>query len=538
MLRRSGPVPKSLQKLPAAPGLSEIHHYLSAAMENRGRQVEISWMTPDRLVDFTLNINCPWRGGDTEWKLFVGKNMRLVWDYKSCDVLLVYNLILSSCGEVHSSIQADGVLSVNDSFRDQSKRRDTYYMQTGPKIDETDPKALQAVGTQDNAWSRSTVPPTGDLALVEVSRLLQSILLAKMTGRLDVDHGSIHAKIFFVDGEPMHADINGIAGDEGILDLLTWRQGKYKFEPRMRVSERNVGQSIESLVIQGVHLVDKVAFLKNVGLMPDSVLQRKHEGLQNQDFDHLATQDSSIDPMLLKRFFQTIDDKTTVKAQVDKMRLTRSQWVPVVNLLLSNDLVTFTNDFVGVKEEKAQIAPKAIDKSKIHSVMMSLRRPETGMFTYPAFLYFLEQEYFRGYRSGSPLSVMVMEMRVISGPPSFAREPLDVPAVAEVVRRISRLKRHIDLLAHYEQYDFAMLLPNTKTSGANTFAQRIAKAIWSSPIAHGVDSANLSLAFGVACIPEDCLDLGVLLASAEAAKAQALRAAVPIALYRDIKPQS
>ncbi|HNN63577.1 MAG TPA: hypothetical protein PKH78_11075, partial [Candidatus Obscuribacter sp.] len=86
MLRRTGPIPKSLQKLPAAPGLSEIHHYLSAAMEHRGKQVEISWTTPDRLVDFTLNIHCPWRGGDTEWKLFVGKNMRLVWDYKSCDV--------------------------------------------------------------------------------------------------------------------------------------------------------------------------------------------------------------------------------------------------------------------------------------------------------------------------------------------------------------------------------------------------------------------------------------------------------------------
>ena len=167
--------------------------------------------------------------------------------------------------------------------------------------------------------------------------------------------------------------------------------------------------------------------------------------------------------------------------------------------------------------------------------MMSLRRPETGMFTYPAFLYFLEQEYFRGYRSGSPLSVMVMEMRVVSGPPHLSREPLDVPAVAEVVRRISRLKRHIDLLAHYDQYDYAMLLPNTKTSGANIFAQRVARAIWSSPLAYGVDSANLSLAFGVACIPDDCLDLGVLLAAAEAAKAQALRAAVPIALYRDLK---
>ncbi|CAF0730782.1 unnamed protein product [Rotaria sordida] len=80
-----------------------------------------------------------------------------------------------------------------------------------------------------------------------------------------------------------------------------------------------------------------------------------------------------------------------------------------------------------------------------------------------------------------------------------------------------------------------MLLPNTKTTGANTFAQRVAKAIWSASLAPGVDSSNLSLAFGVACIPEDCLDLGVLLAAAEAAKAAALRAAMPIALYRDIK---
>lgn len=535
MLRRTGPIPKSLQKLPAAPGLSEIHHYLSAAMEHRGKQVEISWTTPDRLVDFTLNIHCPWRGGDTEWKLFVGKNMRLVWDYKSCDVLLVYNLIISSCGEVHQSIQADGALSVSEAFRDSSKKRDTYYMNSSNTVEESDPSSVAKVGTSDNAWSRSTLPPNGDLSLVEISRLLQSVLLARMTGRLDIDHGSTHAKIFFVDGEPQFADVGGIAGDEGILDVLTWREGKYKFEPRMRVTERNVGQPIETLVIQGVQLVDKVNFIKNVGLLPDSVLIRKHQQLATTDLDNLSARDQTVDAALMRRFYQAIDDKTAIKVMVESLRLSRSQWVPIVASLLGGDLVTFTNDFVGTREDKPSIAPKAIDKSKIHSVMMSLRRPETGMFTYPAFLYFLEQEYFRGYRSGSPLSVMVMEMRVVSGPPHLSREPLDVPAVAEVVRRISRLKRHIDLLAHYDQYDYAMLLPNTKTSGANIFAQRVARAIWSSPLAYGVDSANLSLAFGVACIPDDCLDLGVLLAAAEAAKAQALRAAVPIALYRDLK---
>lgn len=535
MLRRTGPIPKSLQKLPAAPGLSEIHHYLSAAMEHRGKQVEISWTTPDRLVDFTLNIHCPWRGGDTEWKLFVGKNMRLVWDYKSCDVLLVYNLIISSCGEVHQSVQADGALSVSEAFRDSSKRRDTYYMNSANQVEASEPGSVAKVGTQDNAWSRSTLPPNGDLSLVEISRLLQSVLLSRMTGRLDIDHGSLHAKIFFAEGEPQLADVGGILGDEGILELLTWREGKYKFEPRVRVTERNVGQPIETLVIQGVQLVDKVNFIKNVGLLPESVLIRKHQSLGNSDIDSLASRDTTVDAAIAKRLYSAIDDKTSIRALVDGQRIPRSVWVPIVAMLLGSDIVTFTNDYIAAQEEKPSIAPKVIDKSKIHSVMMSLRRPETGMFTYPAFLYFLEQEYFRGYRSGSPLSVMVMEMRVVNGPPNLTREPLDVPAVAEVVRRISRLKRHIDLLAHYDQYDYAMLLPNTKTSGANIFAQRVARAIWSSPLAYGVDSANLSLAFGVACIPDDCLDLGVLLASAEAAKAQALRAATPIALYRDIK---
>ena len=47
--------------------------------------------------------------------------------------------------------------------------------------------------------------------------------------------------------------------------------------------------------------------------------------------------------------------------------------------------------------------------------MMSLRRPDSGFFTYPAFLYFLEQEYFRAYRTGSPMSVAIFQMSVERG---------------------------------------------------------------------------------------------------------------------------
>jgi GGDEF domain-containing protein len=167
--------------------------------------------------------------------------------------------------------------------------------------------------------------------------------------------------------------------------------------------------------------------------------------------------------------------------------------------------------------------------------MMSLRRPETGMFTYPAFLYFLEQEYFRGYRSASPISIVVFQMRVRNGASDAIREPLPVAAVSEAVRRISRVKRHVDLLAHYETFDYALLLPNTKTGGAGVFANRVIKALKASALAPGIDSSNLSLSFGVACIPEDTLDLSLLLSGAEVAQNASQHSNNPVTLYRDVK---
>jgi GGDEF domain-containing protein len=535
MLRKSSGMAKILQKLPAAPGLSEIHHFLSQAMERRGRQVVVTWFTPDKLVEFSLEIQCPIKGGDTEWKLFSGKDRdrKLLWEYKTCDVLLVYNLIVSSSGEVHHAVQIDGAISVSESFRDQSRKRDTYYMQA-MQTHEVDIARLSQLGLKDNSWSRGTAEHTGDLSLVQISSLLQSLLIAKMTGCLEINKNNEKAKVFFVDGEPTYAEIGKLVGDECILEIVTWREGKYEFLQRQRTDQKNVRNSLESLVLQGVKLKDQVNYLKNAGLRPESILQHKYPNISQAEFDARTSTGAPVALQVLKSIYITIDAENNLKQIATKLQLPQSIWVPAIVHMLESDLITFTNEQSKVESNESLI-PKSIDPTFIHSVMMSLRRAETGMFTYPAFLYFLEQEYFRGYRSGSPLSVMIMEMRVIKGPPDFKREPLDVVAVAEVFRRISQLKRHIDLVAHYETYDYAMILPNTKSSGANVFAQRIVNALLSSPLPGGVHAGKLSLSFGVACIPEDCTDLSYVLAAAEAAKAQAILLAAPVILFRDIK---
>lgn len=536
MLRKTSGMAKILQKLPAAPGLSEIHHFLSQAMERRGRQVVISWSTPDKLVEFSLEIQCPIKGGDTEWRLFSGKDRErhMLWEYKTCDVLLVFNLIVSSSGEVHHAVQIDGAISVSESFRDQSRKRDTYYMQA-VQTHEVDIARLSQLGLKDNSWSRGTAEHTGDLSLVQISSLLQSFLIAKMTGCLEVNKNNEKARVFFVDGEPTYAEIGKLMGDECILELVTWREGKYEFIIRQRTEHRNVRNSLESLVLQGVKLKDQINYLKNAGLWPESILIQKHPNISQVEFDARTATGAPVNMQVLRSIYTAIDEQSALKQIASKLQLPQSLWVPSMVHLLERDLISFTNEQTKV-ETPENLIPKTIDPTAIHSVMMSLRRAETGMFTYPAFLYFLEQEYFRGYRSGSPLSVMIMEMRVIKGPPDFKREPLDVVAVAEVFRRISQLKRHIDLVAHYETYDYAMILPNTKSSGANVFAQKIVNSLLSTPLPGGVHAGKLSLSFGIACIPEDCTDLSYVLAAAEAAKAQAILLAAPVILFRDIRP--
>jgi GGDEF domain-containing protein len=129
-------------------------------------------------------------------------------------------------------------------------------------------------------------------------------------------------------------------------------------------------------------------------------------------------------------------------------------------------------------------------------------------------------------------------MRVKSGPNGSIREPLPIGALREAVLRISQAKRHNDLLAHYEAFDYALLCPDTKGEGARVFAKRLMTSLMKSPLSTGVDERTLSLSFGAACVPEDFLELGLLLSAAEAAKGHSLSTEEPVVLYRDLLPKA
>ncbi|MBK9143609.1 MAG: DUF4388 domain-containing protein [Candidatus Melainabacteria bacterium] len=522
--------PKSTRVLPSSPSMQVVHQMLAEALEELNDRVEVTWKSPDPngQAIFTLTVQSDPVGRDPNWQLFQtsGGTSSCLWKYASCDTLLVFNRVVASCGE---AISAAHLTAPQGAAGQESE----FYYQPRSKKSQKKTVPLPVLANQTALAKRNTVL-NGELAFIQISALLQSIQLAKMTGRLQVDGRDGAAEVFFVDGKPVHCTTPDGTGNESIYELITWQEGKFFFQPQVVTQKRTVSETLDSLVIQGVQLLDKLNLMRNSGFREDAVLAKTNEAISGVD---LETMLSVGEPQLLevqRQLYHAIDGNTAFEDLAAALNLPRSQWVPALSHLFRCRLIGLLSDVRRGATGKPALVPKTVDSAAVQAVMMSLRRPDTGMFNYPAFLYFLEQEYFRAHRAGTPLSVIIFEMRVKTGVKEVIREPLPTSALNESVLRITTTKRHNDLLAHYEGFDYALLCPDTRGEGARIFANRIVQALNREPLSNTVKPGALCLSFGIACIPEDFLELGFLLSAAETARNHSVETETEVVLYRDL----
>ncbi len=494
--------------------------------------MQISWESADQRLEFLLEIISSPKSSDPQWRLSYGesgKKRETVFEYASCDVLMLHNLIVSSCNEV-LQVSAEGKLKASDFQIEPINSLKRSIIKTRPDLD------LNKDLTSGDTGIAKSLLNQGDLAHVGTQAVLKSLVAAKVTGKLEFNDGVELGMIYLQGGNPRHATTGDVIGEDALIELITWKEGKFVFEPDIRTDLQTIHQGIESLVAQGIQLSDRISFLKNAGFRPCSFLQPVDINLKDLEFVQRIARGCPTDVGTLGKFYRSLNGKQSVRELQKAMQLSHNQIVHMIFHLVSNQLIVISNH---QKHDESAVQPRTIDVAAIQNVMMSLRRAETGMFTYPAFLYFLELEYFRSYRSGSPLSVIVFEMRLISQVgQDIVGQLLPNPALVDAVSRISKLKRHVDMLGHYDAFDYVLLLPSTKAGGAQIFANRIVKALTASPLAGGVDSSLLSLAFGSASIPDDFLDLSMLLGACDSAMNRARQTKQSVVMYRDIRPRS
>lgn len=502
------------------PDLKQIYALQAQAQSNSGRTVELPF--GDAPEDYILTIFRDKTKGDWLWMLYRGHGTDsfLEWSYVTPDPGVIHNVISAQ----FPGASLKPIVLTEDAARADFGPPNAYEALKASQVttsnyDQQSISASQERQSTTSGMSKLQRPTLeGELENLSVPNLLQSIAMGKMTGRLEVASNTDVANVHFFEGSPLHCSMRGVEGDAAIIELVGWSSGAFRFYPEPKTRVETVKKRLDWLLMEGAAFDDQYKFLNARGLTLESFVVRKHNNITESMFEQSVAKGACNDMRLLKGFYQSIDSKSTLVEVLRRRPLPKIDWVLVLYTLVSCDLVHFIENLPeSPKQAVAGVPP--VDWQSVRTFEKSMLRADTELYTYPAFLYFLEKEFARFERFSQPFSIIIIEAVLRNSKNAKVTDPLPLNAVKEVAKRVDRLKRKTDLLGHYETFGLALLLPLTDGTSARSFASRLADVIVSTPLTDEIDAASLVLTIGTASIPESCQDLGAMLAMARPTKA-------------------
>ncbi len=496
------PQGQRLTKLASIPSLKDLEFAFQEAFK-RKLIIELPW-GPDNVPGYVLTIQAS--QPETVWTMFDSDvpTDAPMWRHASNDMGLIHSLIFQSCP---------------DDMIGPSNPQPAAAVTTGTHPVMAPPADL----------SKSTLQ--GRLENMQIATLIQSIQMSKMSGRLQLFDQGITAQIYFHDGNPIHATSMEGVGDNAVVEIMTWEQGEFRFFPEELSEERTVKRRVDGMIMEGITLLDQHKFLQKQGLKPDSFLVRKETRISPEEFKTRVSRGAPLDLGAQMAMYELCDGRARWQDLLTRRPMPKGEWVPLLFNLASCGLITIseTSPF----GSKAQgLAGQDIDRAMIQGVVKNLVRAETGIYTYPALLFFVEREFSKSMAFGMPLSLLVFESRIVLGGDGTP-QPLPIPALKEIANRLEQLKRPFDILAHYETFDFALLLPGATAKAARMFGHKVSESLLNVPLMQG-QTTRLLLAGGIASTPEDTQDLGRFLAAAREAKNKAKEARVTLKAFAEL----
>jgi GGDEF domain-containing protein len=449
-----------------------------------------------------------------------GKSNEL-WTLITDNTLKIYDAILVSLGEdLEATTMADGMNTFNaipsySAHKEQQRARAQQLAQTFDSI--------RFDGDVILTPQEETLK--GNLTLVHITNLLQSIGLGAMSGRLKVKRHTIWADIYFENGAPVHAIGTRGTGEDCLLQVICWLEGDFEFEPRLKTDEKTIIRPLDTLILEGVLLHDNTSYLTQAGIRMATILGRSRPSLSEAEFENEISQGATLSAPRLKQFYLAVDGQNTLEEIISELGLTRSQWVPIVADLLRCNLVKLAS--VKKPSKDRIMHGKNFDPALAESAKNTLLESKTGIYSYSAFLLLLSELVRCSH--DTPISVMVMEVQ-----PAGEKEKKELtPAqVQELAWRIDEACNFKGIVSHYDSYGFAVILPGMIADKTARRADRLLKSLVSTGLQSGDKSTSLVVSIGVACYPDDAGDMGALLAEADRARDRARKSGSGINLAK------
>ena len=527
------PSSRKVTKLPILPdGMNpsegDLRRLLTMAQGQPGNTFQLPWVHQTTGALYTLACT---DSGVPQWTLTTGLAVHsvVVWTYLTGDLELINNLVWmeASGGSPPPAQQPAGFSDLSDLVKSELEKD---AKNRGVALESRQSSTPAPVAAADKPKSTVGSSLQGNLKEMQVSGVLQSIGMTKMTGQLVVSNDANEISIYFEEGLPVHAVSMESTGDAAIMDLLTWDEGQFNFIPMERTPERSINRRLEGILMEGAALVDQHQFLTKKGLKLSSFMRRKFPNISEQEFEGALRDAAPLDMTFQKQMYQLVDNRRTLSEILRLRPLVKSQWVPLWYNLISCNLVEMS-DMPTLAAKQSSLQEIGIDQALVTAAKNSILRPESGMLTFPMFLAFLEQEFLRFEFTRSPFSLVIFDVMVNKekGP-----EPIAGNAVKGLTDIVNSIKRDIDWLGHFRTFEFGVILPHTDVHSASFFASRLVEEVRARTIGGAANNTDVSIAVGVAGIPQDGQTLGVLLPAAVEAKKNSREKGVPIVLFQSL----
>jgi hypothetical protein len=499
------------------PTVNDIIKVLDLSQRSPGRPVVLNWIVEaaGKIYDLMATVPAAQRGlgGARQEHRSVPELVLTVktaptaketvlWTHVSGDAELIFHML-------HNEMNSGGQAAKSSffGFSDAEVVSGTYatiQMNTGghPVVRNQSPS--QAAQT---AQAAAGMKLEGTLAEVDLSNLIQSIAMCKMTGCMKVQSKEAAASLFLDKGNLIHAFIvhstaisalgAEVEGDEAVLETLLMEQGSFQFQPYLSAAgAQTVSKPLENYLLEGAAFRDHYAQLLNIGFSLDTCFRRAHESIEPEVFMKRLEESIPADLKVQLALYEAFDGKMKFKEVLRKHPMKRIDWVPAVYGLLSCCLIE-------VVEPVAQVNEQRCTKESIESLLsMSnhfMMRRETEIMLFPVWLRFVEQELAR--RADKPDAMSVACFEVLLNTPDGIGVPSQ-PEQKEMGQRIREVLPKYAQLAHYFDSQFALLLP-LQDSATSCHAAKLVMDVIAKMKFEGVkDASDVKVCFGIAVVPE------------------------------------
>lgn len=478
------------------------------------------------------------------WSLIDGTNT--VWEYSTTDLELICNLIEEAVYATGPQSAVSSSTDLGSAFaREQSELNNSSHPSSGGSFAQQlansalanqsipSPIANAPIGMRSEARTAALMEQqsttmsggmqlSGDLSELGVFELIQTISVAKMTGRLDITSGLQSLEIYFEEGAPrrasfrsdsMTAAIKELTGEEVIIEGMTWKNGFFQFNSAMKSSERSPMRRLDTLLMEGAALRDYLDSIENLGLTEDSVPVRLTNPSESE-FEKALENLVPVDMEMQKSLYMGFDGKCTLADVVSDSGLGKILWLPIIFNLSKSGLIGLKAS-PKVSSQPGELTQSPVVKEAVKEASQQLFRTDTGLMSYHLFLHFLEVEYQRALKLRLPFSLILISVHKVDG---FEKEQLsseDLKFVSAIVR--SQVEP-FDYVGHYQTLDIGILLPHRPAAPARECASKIVSEC-NTQLAKISSTARFVWSVGIGCVPEDGIKLDAIVAKAENEKA-------------------